>query len=196
MTRLLLAVSVALTLGLLLVPGGVDALPEGAVGYKLYHYEVDEWVRYTQGDPFPPGGGDPGTNLWKYTYCAMNLEFTAGVYQFLIFFNSDAVVDRAQYVSATFPEGWSRTYFPPVAPNTNWKVRFRTTNSAYYILPTDTLCGFEVEFTWTDPNMPPPQNYDLVATSGSEPGVTHELPPDITPVESTTWGRLKSLFFR
>ncbi|KPJ61057.1 MAG: hypothetical protein AMJ46_03565 [Latescibacteria bacterium DG_63] len=196
MTRLLLTISVTLTLGLFLIPFEADALPLGSVGYKVYHYEDSEWVRYHQGDPFPPGGADPGTNLWKYTYCPINLTFSADIYQFLIFFNSDNEVDRAQYVSAAGPEGWSSTYFPPVSPNVNWKVRFRASNAMYYIAVDDTLCGFEVQITWTDPTMLPPQNYDLVCSGESEPGVTHELPPDITPVETTTWGRLKSLFLR
>lgn len=198
MTRVLLIASAMVLLGLLVVPLEADALPKGAVGYKVYHDESGEWVRYSQGDPFPPGGADPGTNTWKYKYCAENVGYPGGIYQFLIFFNSDNK-DTAQYVSYTFPANWGigSRYFGPIAPDANWKVRFRADGEAYYIAQSDTLCGFEVEFTWVCPTMlPPPQNYDLGAPGGSEPGVTHELPPDVTPVETTTWGRLKGLFFR
>ncbi|UCF78025.1 MAG: hypothetical protein JSW03_07875 [Candidatus Eiseniibacteriota bacterium] len=203
MKHLLLFSSLALLAGLLLVPAGTEALPQGAVGYCLYHFENPDWVRYSQGDPFPPGGATPGTNLWKYAYCIYNdppgsppgaLE--NGIYQWWIFFNSDNI-DRAQYVSAIGPGSWTRVYFGPSTGYYDWKVRFRASVAGEYVMPTDSLCGFEVEFTWTDPLMlPPPQNYDLVASGESEPGVTHELPPDVTPVEATTWGRLKSLFFK
>ncbi len=202
MTRLLLTLSVTLLLGALLIPLEAEALPMGAVGYRLYHYEDGEWVRYHQGDPFPPGGADPGTNVWKYTYCAINLDFKdsaeppnpLGVYQMWIFFNSDNI-DRAQHVSSTAPTDWTSLAWPQVDPDHNWKVRFRTSVPAAYIAVGDTLCGFEVEITWTDPTMLPPQNYDLICTAISEPGVTHELPPETTPVEATTWGRLKALFY-
>ncbi|KPJ59377.1 MAG: hypothetical protein AMJ46_11625 [Latescibacteria bacterium DG_63] len=203
MARLLLPCFLTLLVGLLLVPVGTDALPQGAVGYKLYHYENPDWVRYSQGDAFPAGGANPGTNLWKYTYCVYNdppgsppgaLE--NGVYQWWIFFNSDNV-DRAQYVSEVAPGTWGTRYFAPSTGFYDWKVRFRTSDPAEYVMPSDSLCGFEVEFTWTDPLMlPPPQNYDLVASGESEPGVTHELPADVTPVEAVTWGRIKSLFLR
>ena len=195
---MLLITSAVVLLGLLLVPYEADALPEGAVGYKLYHYEGTEWVRYikSQGDSLPPGGADPGTNLWKYKYCAENVGYPGGIYQFLIFFNSDDE-DTAQYVSETAPANWTTKYFGPIFPHANWKIRFRAGSPADYIAQGDTLCGFEVEFTWVCPTMlPGPQNYDLAAPGGSEPGVTHELPPDVTPVETTTWGRLKGLFFR
>ena len=195
---MLLITSAVVLLGLLLVPYEADALPDGAVGYKLYHYEGTEWVRYikSQGDTLPPGGADPGTNLWKYKYCAENVGYADGIYQFLIFFNSDNK-DTAQYVSETAPSNWTPRYFAPIAPDANWKVRFRADGPAYYIAQGDTLGGFEVEFTWTDPTrLPADQNYDLGSPGGSEPGNTHELPSDITPVETTTWGRLKSLFVR
>ena len=195
MTRTLMICLATLLVGLPLVPLGADA-SMGKVEYKLYHYEIDEWVRYCQGDQFPPGGATPGTNLWRYEYSVMNISFPTGVYQFMIYFNSDDI-DRATYSSAVAPTGWSIVYFPPVAPNVNWKVRFRTTNSAYYVMPGDTLPGYEVEFTWFDPSgLPGDQNYDLVCSAGSEPGVTKQYSGDITPVEATTWGKIKSLFFK
>lgn len=70
MRGLLSILVVTALVGLLLAPGIADALPYGAVGYKLYHYETGNWVRYKQGDPFPAGGATPGTNTWKYNYWA------------------------------------------------------------------------------------------------------------------------------
>jgi hypothetical protein len=202
MTRLLMSLFLALSVGLLLVPAGTQALPQGAVGYKLYHFEDPDWVRYTLGDSLPPGGNIPGTNLWKYTYCVYNdppgsppgaLE--NGIYQWWIFFNEDNV-DRAQYVSEITPGTWGATYYAPSTGYYDWKIRFRTTNPGEYVMPSDSLCGFEVQFTWTDTSLPGPQNYDLIASGESEPGVTYELPADVTPVEAATWGRIKSLFVK
>jgi len=59
----------------------------------------------------------------------------------------------------------------------------------------DTAEGYVVVFSWTAPGtLPGPQNYDLLASVGSEAGVTHELPVGTTPVETTTWGRVKAFF--
>jgi len=176
-------------MGFLLVPLAADALPKGAVGYKLYHQDGGQWVRYRQGDPFPSGG-----NVWKYDYEVMNYQFSTGVYQFMIFFNSDNIL-RSTYTSAVAPTGWTILYYPPVAPAVNWKVRFRTTQTQYYVPMNDTLPGCTVQFTWGAPGTAPgPQNYDLVASTGSESGVTHELPPEQTDVAPTTWGRIKASF--
>ncbi len=194
MTRTLMLLLVTLLAGLLIVPSVVDALPYAACLYKAYHYEGGNWVRYEQGDPFPPGGATPGTNLWKYEYWVTNQTASTGIYQLYVYFNSDNVL-RSTRVSELGPTGWGTTYFPPIAPNNNWKVRFRTTNSAYYIAAGDTLPGFEVQFNWTDGALlPGQQNYDVVWSAGSEAGNTQEMPPDMTPVEAITWSRLKSLF--
>ncbi|MBN1504436.1 MAG: hypothetical protein JW952_05160 [Candidatus Eisenbacteria bacterium] len=194
MRRLLTVLLVGSLLCLLMAPSAADALPYASVGYKLYHYEDGSWVRYKQGDPLPPGGATPGTNLWKYNYWVSNLTAPTGIYQVYVYFNSDNVL-RSAYSSATGPTGWTLLYFPPVAPNNNWKERFRTSNSAYYVMPGDTLPGYEVQFTWVDGSLlPTPQNYDVAWSGGSEPGNTTEMPPDMTPVEAATWGRMKGLF--
>ncbi|MCX5799968.1 MAG: hypothetical protein NTX17_01065 [Candidatus Eisenbacteria bacterium] len=91
MTRVVPFFLIVLLVGFLLVPLGADALPKGAVGYKLYHQEGSEWVRYRQGDTFPSGGGVSPTNVWKYEYSVMNYQFANGVYQYMIFFNSDSL---------------------------------------------------------------------------------------------------------
>jgi len=194
MKRPLMVLLVISLVGLFLAPSIVDALPYGAVGYKLYHYEGGNWVRYRQGNPLPPGGATPGTNLWKYNYWAANETAPSGIYQFMIYFNSDNVL-RSVYSSATGPTGWTLLNFPPIAPNNNWKERFRTSNSAYYVFQGDSLTGYEVQFTWLDGTLlPTAQNYDLVWSGGSESGNTTEMPPDMTPVQPATWSRIKTLY--
>jgi len=115
MRGLLTVLLVVSLVGLLLAPSIADALPFGAVGYKLYHYEGGNWVRYKQGDAFPPGGATPGTNLWKYNYWVANETAPAGIYQFIVYFNSDNIL-RSTYSSATGPTGRNLTLSegPPV----------------------------------------------------------------------------------
>ncbi|MFH0777135.1 MAG: hypothetical protein V2A71_00755 [Candidatus Eisenbacteria bacterium] len=195
MTRMLTGFLVLLLLvGIVSLYHNAEGIPKAFMGYKVYHYESDSWVRYYQDDPVPPGGATPGTNLWKYTYCISNLEFTTGIYQLWVFFNTNNL-PRATYSSAVVPTGWTPTYFGPVAPDNNWKMRFRTATSGYYVMPGSTLCGYEVQFTWVFPDsVPGPQSYDAITAVLSETGTTEELPPDPTPVESASWGKIKSLF--
>ncbi|MCX5799967.1 MAG: hypothetical protein NTX17_01060 [Candidatus Eisenbacteria bacterium] len=95
------------------------------------------------------------------------------------------------------PTDWAITYWAPVAPNYNWKLRFRASLSQYYVALNDTLDGYAVQFTWNKAGtLPGSQNYDLMSSSGSEIGVTSELPPEMTPIGTTTWGRVKELFSR
>jgi hypothetical protein len=198
MTKVVPFFLIVLVVGFLLVPVVADALPKGAVGYKLYHQEGSEWVRYRQGDTFPSGGAVSPTNVWKYEYSVMNYQFANGVYYFMVFFNSDNLGLWAAYTSAVGPAAnWVITYFPPISPNYNWKVRFRASLSQYYVALNDTLDGYSVQFTWAKAGtLPGSQNYDLISSSGSESGVTSELPPGTTPVETTTWGAVKELFSR
>jgi hypothetical protein len=197
MTKVLPPFLILLLVGFLLVPLTADALPKGDVGYKVYHQEGSKWIRYMQSDAFPPGGATPPTNVWKYEYEVTNYLFTNGVYEFMIFFNSDNLL-WATYTSALGPTTWAVAYSPPIAPNKNWKVRFRTpTTSGYMVMPNNTLPGYSVQFTWVRPDtLPGTQNTDLKSSTGSEADVTHELPPEQTPVAEDTWGRIKSLFLR
>ena len=195
MRHLLLLLLVASLVCPLLAPGTADALPYAAVGYKLYHYEGGNWVRYKQGDPFPSGGATPGTNLWRYNYWVANETAPSGIYQMYVYFNSDNVLRSVYSAPAIGPTGWSLLNFPPVSPNNNWKQRFRTSDSAYYVMVGDTLSGYEVQFTWLDASLlPTPQNYDVAWSGNSEPGNTTEMPPDMTPVEAATWSKIKSLY--
>jgi hypothetical protein len=133
--------------------------------------------------------------VWKYEYGVENHGFTAKIYKFIIFFNSDSL-PRTAFSSYQCPEWWadSTMYYPPLPGYNNWKVMFSGHPSTYYVVKGDTHHGFAVQFTWAGETLPGPQNYDLVSPVGSEKVVTHELPSYITTVEAATWGRIKDLF--
>lgn len=180
--------------GLVLVPSFTLGVPLADCMYKLYHYETDNWVRYESGDLFPPGGATPGTNLWKYNYWITNLGASAALSQLNVYFNWDNVL-RAAYSAAMAPTGWTVAYYSSTSENNDWRVRFRTTNALYMVAVGDTLEGFEVRFTWVDPlSLPGSQMYTLAWGSSSEPGNTSEMPTEMTPIEVTTWGRIKGFF--
>ncbi len=160
------------------------------VTYHLYHDEGGSWVEYGPESPFPAGGDQPGTNLWRYEYELCNAGFSSGVRELDVFFNSDNVL-CATYVSAEQPASWTATPVGPFAPDNNWRIRFRT-------LVTDArismgTCGnFAVVFTWTCDSLPGQQNYDAISTTGSDAGVT--APTNPVPVEDATWGAIKTLY--
>lgn len=193
MTKKLLILLIVLAVGCLLVPVVANARPKADATYRLWHWEGSNWVRYLPSTPFPPGGANPGTNLWKYEYTVTNLAFTGRIGQFIAFFNWDLVL-RSAYSTAVAPTNWTITYSGPAPPDYNWKVQFRTTVTSAKIAPGSSLPGFAVEFTWTDPTaLPGFQHYDAIAEV-SESDVTHDQ--DATPVEATTWGNIKALFSR
>jgi hypothetical protein len=196
MTKKLPILLIVLVVGFLLVPLVANALPKGDVAYRLYHKEGSNWVRYLPSSSFPPGGANPGTNLWKYEYTVWNVAFAADIYQFYAFFNSENVDSIAVYSSAVAPANWTVLYYPPVAPNYNWKERFKTTVVAARIKPGNSLSGFAIEFRWRNPAaLPGVQMYELTTANDSETSqYTHDQ--DATPVDSTTWGRIKGLFSR
>lgn len=125
MQRLHTAILIGMCVLALCLPGVLGAMPSASIGYELFHYEAGSWQQYLQGDPFPMGGNLPGTNLWKYRYVVRNHEFSGGIYQVYVFFNSDNVL-RATYSGAAAPTGWTAAYFAPSEGNNNWKERFRT----------------------------------------------------------------------
>lgn len=164
------------------------------VTYRLYHFEAGTWVRYTQADPFPAGGNVPGTNLWKYEYTVKNKTFAGtGINTWYAFFNSDNVLCASLSATAQ-PATWTPTQQGPIAPNFNWKERFRTTTVASYITAGNSLPGFTVEFTWTCNSLPGNQNYDAVTSGGSESSVTTEDPETPVPADSRTWSAIKSMY--
>ncbi len=178
----------------LLVSAAAYALPNTNVLYKLYHFEGGTWVRYRQTDAFPAGGATPGTNLWKYEYTVKNLGYAGtGINTWYAFFDSDNVL-CSTHSSATGPGTWATTKQGPVAPNNNWKERFRTVNSGEYITQGNQLSGFSVTFTLTCPVLPGNQSYDAVTSGGSEASVTSEDPENPVPVENATWSGIKSLY--
>jgi hypothetical protein len=162
----------------------------------LYHLERDEggtWVEYFPGDPFPSGGGTPGTNLWRYTYelCHLQPGFAPGVHRLEVFFNSDNVL-RATWSAAYGPPNWTTTKIGPGAPNNNWRERFNTSSIPDRIAENTCSNLFQVEFTWVGTELPGIQNYDAVSTAGSDAGQT--VPAVPVPVREVTWGRLKATY--
>ncbi|MFH1220002.1 MAG: hypothetical protein V1694_06070 [Candidatus Eisenbacteria bacterium] len=167
--------------------------PMTSVQYRLYHWETDHWTEYCPGMLLPPGGNQPGTNLWKYEYTVSNIGAPQPLREIYTFFNSDNVAMDATLSSAVAPTGWTATAIGPFAPDFNWKERFRTTNSVYYIGVGQVRSGYAVEFTWTKATLPGSQNYDAVYSGGSETYITMSpCPPAAT--EETTWGGIKALY--
>lgn len=182
----------ALALGLLLLvvlAPGAQAQATG-VTYHLFHFEGGAWVEYAPGDSFPAGGDQPGTNLWRYEYDLCNAGFSSGIRELNVFFNSDNVLCAA-YDSAEQPADWTATPVGPFAPDNNWRIRYRTLVTASRVA--QGTCGsFAVEFLWACNTLPGAQNYDAISTTGSDAGATTPAAP--APVESTTWGTIKSLY--
>ena len=169
------------------------AEPMTSVQYRLYHWENSSWVEYCPGAALPQGGNLPGTNLWKYDYSVNNISAPQPLREFYAFFNSNNLAMDATLVSAVGPTGWTPTQIGPFSPDFNWKERFRTTNSAYYIGAGQVRTGYAVEFTWTKATLPGYQNYDAVYSGGSESYITMSpCPPAAT--EETTWGGVKALY--
>jgi len=194
MARPLMFLLATVLTGLFLVPSVMYGTPLADCMYKLYHYETGNWVRYESDDTMPPGGATPGTNQWKYNYWVTNLGASANLNQLSVYFNPDNVL-RSAYSSAAAPTAWTPTYYAPTSGNNDWRVRFRTTDPLYQVAAGDTLEGFEVRFAWVDPlGLPGSQNYILAWSGSSEPGNTSEMPAEMTPLEETTWGRIKGLF--
>ena len=161
-----------------------SASAQTSVTYKLYHCDGDS-------DPFPPGGDQPGTNLWRYTYDLCNNSFSTGVRELNVFFNSDNVL-CATFQASTQPANWTATQVGPISPNNNWRLRFRTLVTAARVAQGTCNDEFSIDFLWVCPSLPGSQNYDAISSSGSHASQTAPAAP--TPVESTTWGGIKSLY--
>jgi hypothetical protein len=150
-------------------------------------------VEYCPDEVLPVGGNLPGTNLWKYTYEVHNLSAPQALNTVYTFFNSDNVAMDATWTAAAAPTGWTTAQIGPFDPDFNWKERFRTTNSAYYIQAGQSLAGFSVEFTWTKASLPWDQIYDAVYSGGSESSTTTS-PCEPAATEAATWGGIKALY--
>lgn len=168
-----------------------SASAQTSVTYRLYHFESGNWVEYSASDPFPAGGDQPGTNQWRYTYELCNNSFSTGVRELNVFFNSDNVL-CATYQSATQPASWTATLVGPIAPNNNWRLRFRTLVTAARIAQGACDDTFSIDFLWECAFLPGSQNYDAISSSGSHASQTGPAAP--TPTEPATWGSIKSLF--
>jgi hypothetical protein len=183
-----LAVLAAVTLA-----GVSFADPFTQIRYQLFHWETGTWVEYLPSDAMPPGGDQPGTNLWKYDYIIYNWGTPQPIQQAYLFFNSDNLAMDATWTADTVPEGWTTAQVGPFDPDFNWKERYRASSSTYYIATADSLAGLSVEFTWTKSAIPGNQIYDAVYSGGSESGVTlHKTHPSATATAS--WGKIKHLY--
>jgi len=183
----------ALMIGVTVWGSQAFALPLTRVDFQLYHWEAGEWKEYCQYDEFPADGNLPGTNLWKYTYAVYNLSAPQPLREIYTFFNSENLAADATLTAAAAPTGFTPAQIGPFDPDFNWKERFRTTNSIYYIQSGQSLAGFAVEFTWTKSAMPGIQNCDVVFSGGSESSTTSSTcAPSAT--EEATWGGVKALY--
>lgn len=184
MLRLILAGALVL-----ISAGSVIAGTLSDVTYKLYHYSGGVWTQVEPSSPLPPGSNVPPNNQWRYDYQVLNKSPNA-LNAFYAFFNSDNV-NNAGWVSGTAPANWDILKQGPLAPNYNFKIRYRTLVSAAKIPSMGTL-GCTATFTWVGAVLPGSQNYDAVNDGGSESGVT--VPDAATAAQSTSWGRLKALY--
>jgi hypothetical protein len=173
------------TAGLLLLLAATAAAgPLSDVGYELFWLDAPGGpVKVWANDPLPPGSNTAPNNHWRYDYSVLNKSSNA-LNTFYAYFNSDNSTD-AQFISGTAPIDWTILKQGPVAPNNNYKIRYRTTVTTAMIPQFGTLlCS--ATFTWTGSIIPGPQNYDAVTSGGSESGVT--------PVQATTWAQIKALY--
>ena len=182
-----------LGLVLMMVPAAGAFAQQTSVTYHLFHYEDGSWVEYAAGSDFPAGGDQPGTNLWRYQYTLCNASFSSGIRELDVFFNSDNVL-CATFDSASQPANWTSTPVGPFDPDNNWRIRYRTFDTASRVPQGECNSEFTVDFTWVCDTLPGPQNYDAISSSGSDSGVT--TPAEPSPVDSSTWGRLKTLYAR
>jgi hypothetical protein len=180
----------------LLIPilvGDACCDPFTLIRYQIFHWETDTWIEYLPSDPLPPGGDQPGTNLWRYDYTLYNWGTPQSIQQVYVFFNSDNIAMDATWAGDAAPAGWTTAQIGPFDPDFNWKERFRASTSEYYVDAGDSLAGFSVEFTWTSSLLPGNQIYDAVYSGGSEAGVTiHQTEPSA--VAPTSWGGIKQLY--
>lgn len=175
---------------LLMLAGTAVAGTLSDVGYRLYYLGPSGTVRMLSSSPLPAGSNVAPNNRWRYDYEVLN-KSPNSLNSYFAYFNSDNV-QRATHVSGTAPADWVITKLGPVAPNVNYKIRFRTTVAGAKIATNQKLlCS--VTFDWTGESTPGTQNYDAVNDGGSESGVTAEI-IDVTASRSTTWGRLKALY--
>lgn len=182
-----------LALGMLAIVGlSAPAQAQTAsVTYYLYHYEGGNWVEYGPNATMPVGGDQPGTNLWRYKYDLCNIGFSTGLRELNMFFNSDNVL-CATFVTSAQPASWTGTLVGPIAPDNNWRIRYRTLVTAARVAQGVCNDTFTVDFTWICPGLPGAQNFDAIAGSGSY--ASQSISGSPVPVESSTWGRMKDLY--
>lgn len=177
-------------LGLLAGSAGAGTLSDAR--YRLFYLHPTKGpVRVFATDGLPAGGNVAPDNQWRYDYYVLN-KSGSPLNAFYAFFNSDNL-NQALHVSGSAPADWTLLKQGPIAPNYNYKIRFRTTVQTSKIATGAELACSET-FTWTGATVPGPQNYDAVNDGGSESGVTVEIIDGVTPADAGTWGRIKALY--
>ena len=188
-----LALVVLLMLAAVMLPNPSVGDPFAVIRYQIFHWETDTWVEYLPSSAMPPGGDQPGTNLWRYDYTIYNWGTPQPIQQAYLFFNSDNLAMDATWSADTAPAGWTTAQVGPFDPDFNWKERYRASSSTYYIATGDSLEGCSLEFTWTKSVIPGNQIYDAVYSGGSESGLTlHKTAP--VAAAMTSWGEIKRLY--
>jgi len=178
------------TVVLLVLSGNAFAGPLSEAKYNLFYLSPGGPVQVLSTDPLPAGSNVPPNNQWRYEYTVLNKSANP-LNAFYTFFNSDNV-DRAGWVSGTAPTDWTLLKQGPVAPDFNFKIRYRTLVAGAKI-PASGSLACAGTFTWIGAYVPGPQNYDAVNDGGSESGVTVEDLGIVT-ARAATWGRIKTLY--
>ncbi|UCF77875.1 MAG: hypothetical protein JSW03_07105 [Candidatus Eiseniibacteriota bacterium] len=166
-----------LLVGLFLMTGVVFAAPPEAT--------VTAYLTYLS--------GPPGNKTYLFEYTIENISLTPSISGFVIHFDDDGL-DRSDFVSYEYPEGWDDVFVTPEAPDGSWAVEWNELFGTNRILPGETKNGFSVTFIWNDPEATPgPQEFE-VWNGGAYVGETEVIPTNPTATELTSWGAIKCLF--
>jgi len=137
--------------------------------------------------------GPPGDKTYLFEYVVENVSLEPNISGFVIHFDDDGL-NRSDYISQTYPEGWDDVFVTPEGPGGAWSVEWNELGGTHRIDPGESLNGFSVTFKWYDTEATPgPQQFE-VWNGEAYTGTTEVIPTSPTPVESASWGAIKCLF--